>query len=207
MSPSPSEETANQPSPIPSRPTAPPTTTGLFLPPKTPALPPPSPSSSTPPLSPSPEPSPGADAGPISSDDSADAPAPSSERAEPSGTPSTGRRLSVTREGLAQVVGEGVRTLSGLLARFAATPVERDFGLWRPDEDEEKGIAEPVARIAWRRIPPEAKESDVVDLMALGLALIAYVGRNMADKVAIAQKITRGEIQVPAPGDQGAAAP
>jgi hypothetical protein len=66
-----------------------------------------------------------------------------------------------------------------LLAVYLADEEEREFGLWVPDEDDVQDIAAPAANIVYRRLPEEARGGDVIDIIALGLAVAGYVGKNL----------------------------
>jgi hypothetical protein len=174
---SPSSPTSPSPAPLPS--------SGLFLPPKGPAalLPPPSPSSST--SSPADSPSLQSDAGeaPPWSGGYADSEATSESLPGNSGTPSTGSPVS--RAGLRSVLRGAVRTVTNAVASIAADASEQQYGLWRADRDDVDGMSEPAARILYRKLPEEARDSDALDLFGLGLALAAYIGKNLKRKAAL----------------------
>jgi hypothetical protein len=211
MSPSPSAPDVESPSsPTTTRPAVPASvpTSSLFLPPKGPAapLPPPSPSSST--SSPDSPSSLQGDAGeaPTWSGDYADSEA-RSEKSEPSGTPSTGSGLSVSRAGLRAAIGQGLRTVTRVISRIAATPVEQQYGVWRADAEDIEEISKPAARVIWRRLPEEARGSDTVDLVVLALAVVGYVAKHLDTKWELRRAMAAGEVpDLADAGDELAAA-
>lgn len=179
MSPSPSPEVPAEPTPaIPQqRPNSP-----LFKEPSTPA---PSPS---PEPAPQPSPSSNPSDSPSLSEPSEDPSWSTSERELPraapaaSGdTPSAGEPVRITRAAIAKGLSGVLDTVTRQLARIAADPVERQYGLWVPEDGEIRGIAEPASRIAFRRLPEGATgNSDVLDIVDLALALGGYVWRNVS---------------------------
>lgn len=185
--------TSPEPTPPPAMPVVP--VGSLFLPPKgRPApYPPPSPSSSTSPNSPSPSSQDDDAAAPTWSGDfeaSAETSAPSSS----SDTPSTGSGISVSRAGLRAAIAQGIRTVTGVVCRVAATPLEQSFNVWRADDEDVRDISGPASRMIWRRVPPEARNSDTVDLVVLGLALIGYVAKAMDNRYDVRRKAAAGEL-------------
>jgi hypothetical protein len=94
-----------------------------------------------------------------------------------------------------------VKTVTGAVSAIAATATEREFGVWQADPEDVEGIAHPATRIIWRRLPDDAKGSDVVDLLGLALSLAAYVGKNFVRRAEIRGAIERGEITVAAPAE------
>jgi hypothetical protein len=117
------------------------------------------------------------DAGPSWSTDAPSAPDPSA--AEPSDTPSTGSGVKLSKAGLRTVIGTGFRQACRLLAAFAADEAERASGVWAPDAEDIADISGPAANIVYRRLPDDAKGGDVIDVIGLGMALVAYVGKNL----------------------------
>lgn len=174
MSPSRSADAVSPDSPSSTSPTSPSSvpTSALFLPP--------SPSSSTPP-SPSPSSPPPAepDAAPSWSPDS-EASATADLPDESSGTPSTdGPKSLVSKAGLRAVMVRAVDIVTGTVSTIAADATEREYGLWRADDDDQEGIAAPASRLVYRRLPDEAKNSDVLDLFSLALAVGGYLAKNL----------------------------
>jgi hypothetical protein len=111
---------------------------------------------------------------------------PSLEAPESSDTPSTkGSGVKVSKAGLRTGIGAGFRSVCKLVASFVADEEERDQGLWTPDEDDVADISAPAANIVYRRLPEEARGGDVIDLMALGLALAGFVGKNLQHRAQI----------------------
>jgi len=72
-----------------------------------------------------------------------------------------------------------VKTISGLVHSFAADVVEREYDLWRADQDDVDDISAPASRLVYRRLPAEAKGTDTIDLLHLALAVAGYVGKNL----------------------------
>jgi hypothetical protein len=179
MSPSRSADQANpeSPSSIPSP--LPTPRSPLF---KAPA---PSPTPSQTSSSPSPEGTPSPSPHPLDADGagpswSTDAPsAPDLSAVERSDTLSTGSGAKLSKAGLKTVVGTGFRQACRLLAAFAADEVERAAGVWSPDPEDIEDIARPATSLIYRRLPDEAKGGDAIDLIGLGMALVAYVGKNL----------------------------
>jgi hypothetical protein len=113
-----------------------------------------------------------------------------SESSEPydesSDTPSTaGKQNPVTAAGLRRVVEQGVLTVTSALASIAANADEQEHGLWRADADDVEGISRPAARLVYRRLPGEAKNSDAVDIFGLALAVGVYVVKNLKLRAAV----------------------
>lgn len=105
---------------------------------------------------------------------------------EPSDTPSTaGKQNPVTAAGLRRVVEQGVLTVTSALASIAANADEQEHGLWRADADDVDGISRPAARLVYRRLPGEAKNSDAVDIFGLALAVGVYVVKNLKLRAAV----------------------
>lgn len=206
MSPNPSAAAAENPDSPTTTPTPPASpvsspVSSLFLPPKGPSVPlPPPPSSSMSPAGSSPTTSlPGDDVeAPTWSAGYAD----SEETSDRDGSGSTpSAKASVSRAGLRAVVGRAVKTVTNALASIAADSVERDFDLWRADEDDVAGIATPTASLLYRRLPDEAKDSDTLDLLSLALGVAAYVGKNLRRKAELRVLREQGVL-----GEQPAAA-
>ncbi|WP_367575288.1 hypothetical protein [Streptomyces griseoaurantiacus] len=171
MSPSPSQTEAGHDSPTSQSPRVSP----LFMAPQSSTSPeqPPQPSST----SPSPSPDLSADQ-PWSTDEPSGPSDPGPD--ESSATPSTsGAGVKLSKAGLRAGIGTGFRQVCKLLASALATEDERDLGVWQPDDDDVQDVAIPATNIVYRRLPDEAKGGDVIDLMALGLAVAGYVGKNL----------------------------
>lgn len=100
--------------------------------------------------------------------------------AEPSDTPSSGSGVKLSKAGLRAGLGAGFKSVCKAVAGFIADQEQRDAGLWIPDDEDVHDVAAPAANIVYRRLPDEAKGGDVIDIMALGLALVGYVGKNLA---------------------------
>jgi hypothetical protein len=127
--------------------------------------------------SPSPSPAEGDEWGHWSSDGTPEfGPAPDA----PSDTPSTGRGLQVSKAGLRAAVGSGFRSVCRVVAAFVADEEARQLGIWTPDDDDVQDVARPLTNIVYRRLPDEARGGDVIDLMALGLAVAGYVGKSLS---------------------------
>lgn len=134
--------------------------------------------------SPSPEdsssPSPSQNGAPDAPPWSTDAPAdPSSGPDAPGDTPSTGSGVKLSKAGLRAALGTGFRQACRVLAGFVAIEEERELGVWTPDEEDIADVSRPATNIVYRRLPDDAKGGDVIDLFALGLALAAYLGKNL----------------------------
>lgn len=163
--------------PLPKRPVPAATGSPLFVPPSTPpetSLPSPTPESRRDEI-----PSPLPDAPDWSRDGVAGPPSP--DHSASSEHPSTGSGPKLSKAGLRAVAGVGFRKACRVLAAFLADQEMRDAGVWTPDEQEVKDVAEPTASLVYRRLPDDAKSGDVIDLFALGLAIVGYVGRNLAE--------------------------
>jgi hypothetical protein len=147
---------------------------------KAPANPsPPSSSSTSPEESPLPsQPLDDADAVPSWSTDAPSDPSPSAESGL-GGILSSGKELKLSKAGLRTAVGIAFRQTTRLLAVFVADQQERQLGVWAPDAEDVEGVARPAANIIYRRLPDDAKGGDVIDLLALGLALIGYLGTSL----------------------------
>lgn len=200
MSPNRNAETANpdSPNPTPSpTPPAPTTLASRLFSPRTESAPSPTSDPTPEPTSPAETP---AEATWSTSASAAPAPAP----AEPSDTPSTGRSSGrVTKAGLRIAVGGGFRRVARLVAVFAADEVERGYGLWAPNDDEVQDIAEPAANLIYRRLPDEARGGDTIDVIQLGLGLVAYVGRQLQLRVALRHLRNGDQDQAEPTGDTG----
>jgi hypothetical protein len=163
-------DTAESPESPPSPSLAPPAkSTRLFAP-----IPSSSPSPED--SSPSPSPTPGPET-PPSWTDAPDAP--SSGPGEPGDTPSTGSAVKLSKAGLRAALGTGFKQACRVLAGFVAIEEERALGVWVPDEEDVADVSRPATNIVYRRLPDEAKGGDVIDLFALGLAVAAYLGKNL----------------------------
>jgi hypothetical protein len=168
-------------------------------PPSSTTPPPPSPSSPTEDsLPPSPSPS---QAEPSWSTAAADSP--SAEPDDPSGIRSTGKGLKLSKAGLRAVIGTGFRKVCGVAAAILAAEEERLA--WAPDTEDVEDVANPATSLLYRRIPDEARGGDVIDLIALALALAGYLGKSAA---AAKQHRTMRQLQeqagvAEAPADQG----
>jgi hypothetical protein len=103
---------------------------------------------------------------------------PSPSAAEPGDTPSTGKGLTLSKAGLRTVVGTTFRQTTRLLAAVVADQQERELGVWAPDAEDIDDVSKPAANIIYRRLPDDAKGGDVIDLIALGLALIGYLAKS-----------------------------
>lgn len=139
--------------------------------------------------SPSPEDSPPSQSqspGPDALRSSTDAPAdPSSGLAEPSDTPSTGSGVKLSKAGLRAALGTGFRQACRVLAGFVAIEQERELGVWVPDDEDVADVSRPATNIVYRRLPDDAKGGDVIDLFALGLAVAAYLGKNLQRRAVV----------------------
>jgi hypothetical protein len=147
---------------------------------KAPANPsPPSSSSTSPEESPLPsQPLADADAAPSWSTDEPTVHSLSAESG-PGDTPSTGKGLTLSKAGLRTVVGTTFRQTTRLLAAVVADQQERELGVWAPDAEDIDDVSKPAANLIYRRLPDEAKGGDVIDLIALGLALVGYLAKSL----------------------------
>ncbi|WP_405889585.1 hypothetical protein OG762_52490 (plasmid) [Streptomyces sp. NBC_01136] len=105
---------------------------------------------------------------------------PSLSAAEPGDTPSTGKGFTLSKAGLRTVVGTTFRQTTRLLAAFVADQQERELGVWAPDAEDIDDVSKPAANIIYRRLPDDAKGGDVIDLLALGLALVGYLAKSLS---------------------------
>lgn len=94
-------------------------------------------------------------------------------------TPSTGSGPKLSKAGLKAALGMGFRQASKVLAAFVAIEEERALGVWTPDPEDVEDVARPATNIVYRRLPDDAKSGDVIDLFALGTALVAYFAKNL----------------------------
>jgi hypothetical protein len=117
-----------------------------------------------------------------------------SERPASSDTPSTGKPGLATRSGLRAVLGQAVRTVTNAVAVIAADATEQQFGLWRADKDDVDGISGPASRIVYRRLPDEARDSDALDLFGIGLAIAAYVAKQLKLKADLRAARAAGQL-------------
>jgi hypothetical protein len=99
---------------------------------------------------------------------------------ESSGTPFSGSGVKLSKAGLRAGLGVGFRQVCKVVAAFIADQEQREAGLWTPDGEDVHDVSAPAANIVYRRLPDDAKGGDVIDLFALGLALVGYVGKNLA---------------------------
>lgn len=128
--------------------------------------------------SPSPHPTPEPDSPPWSTSDPSDLL--SSVPDESSAIPSTGSPFTISKTGLRTAVGGVFRSLAGILNVVATSTEERHYGIWAPDAEDVAGVSRPATNLVYRRLPDDAKSGDVIDLFALGIALIGYVGKSLA---------------------------
>lgn len=112
-----------------------------------------------------------------SSDGTPDLPSP--DPAASSDTPSSGSGVKLSKAGLRTGLGVGFRQVCKLAAAFLADQEAREAGVWTPDEEDVKDVADPAASLVYRRLPDDAKSGDMIDLFALGMALVGYVGKNL----------------------------
>lgn len=100
---------------------------------------------------------------------------------ESSDTPSSGKASGVklSKAGLRAGIGIGFRQICKTVAALIADQEQREAGLWTPDDDDVHDVAAPATNIVYRRLPDDAKGGDVIDLVALGLAVLGYVVKNV----------------------------
>jgi hypothetical protein len=136
------------------------------------------------------------------SGDSAHGPSgpPSTESSEAPSTGDPGKGPALNRAALRTVVGEVLTQATNLLSTMAGSEIEQQHGLWRADEDDVAGISSPASRLIWRRVPKDARDSDTLDLIGLGVAVAGYVVKNWRFKAMLAKAYAGIE-----QGDQGAA--
>jgi hypothetical protein len=161
------------------------------------ASPPPPPSSSPSPQTSPPPPSPLPDvaAAPTSWSDAPSDLSPSG--AEPSDTPSTGSNggFKLSKAGLKTGVGAGFRQVTKLLSAFVGTALEREQGVWTPDPEDVEDVAKPATAIIYRRLPDDAKSNDVIDLLAVALALAGYFGKALGRRAELRAAVAQYEQQ------------
>ena len=98
---------------------------------------------------------------------------------ESSDTPSSGKGVKLSKAGLRAGLGVGFRQICKMVAVFIADQEQREAGVWAPDEDDVHDVSAPAANIVYRRLPDDAKGGDLIDLFALGLAVVGYVVKNV----------------------------
>jgi hypothetical protein len=96
----------------------------------------------------------------------------------------------LTRAALRGYARKAVELAGGVVAQMMTKPdtYERQIGLWVPDESDVQAVADPVAGLVSRRIPDKvagALNPDVEDGFALAIALVQYVGKQLAKKAAL----------------------
>jgi hypothetical protein len=105
---------------------------------------------------------------------------PSPDPAESSDTPSSGGKgVKLSKAGLRAGLGVGFKQICKVVAAFIADQEQREAGVWTPDEDDVHDVSAPAANIVYRRLPDDAKGGDLIDLFALGLAVVGYVVKNV----------------------------
>lgn len=127
---------------------------------------------------------------------------------EPSDTPSSGKGVKLSKAGLRAGLGVGFRQVCKVVAAFIADQDQREAGVWTPDEDDVHDVSAPAANIVYRRLPDDAKGGDVIDLFALGLAVVGYVVKNLqhASEIRTLRQLQAAQGGVQAPDEQPAAA-
>lgn len=154
------------------KPTSPPP--GLFLEADPTDLPPPP--SSNPDLSHDP------------SDSAGESDAPSAERDR--GRRGSGAGRGIDRRGLQNGLTAAVRVTGGAFHRFLTTSeVERDADLWIPDDEDERNISEPAARMLARR-DITGGNPDVIDVVMLCIGVAVYVGKQLQMRRALRAQAT-----------------
>jgi hypothetical protein len=98
---------------------------------------------------------------------------------ESSDTPSSGKGVKLSKAGLRAGLGVGFKQICKVVAAFIADQEQREAGVWAPDEDDVHDVSAPAANIVYRRLPDDAKGGDLIDLFALGLAVVGYVVKNV----------------------------
>lgn len=113
---------------------------------------------------------------------------------------SSAARRRVFRRMAADVVAIAGAGVNGLLSRH---PVERDAGVWLPDDDDVKDISEPVANIANRRVSTGggADSPDAADLFSLGLALVGYVVKSVRTRAQLRSEYAHLFAEQTGPGE------
>jgi hypothetical protein len=105
----------------------------------------------------------------------------------PSGTLSTADKPAkpkLTKAALRGYAQKAVKAVGGFVAGRLAPygSMEHQAGLWAPDDDDVRDIADPVAGLVVRRLPAKAAGAlnpDVEDAFALVAALVQYVGKQL----------------------------
>lgn len=162
----------------------------------TPAL---SPFFQQPPADLSPSPSPLPDPAP----DSSNSPGPSlDDRGSDSSsatrsTPGKPEQKPLGRAQLRKIAGTAVSMVGALIATTltAAESLEREQGLWVPDEQDVQAIGEPLAGIAARRVPAGVAGPDTPDVVALVVGLVGYVGKQFAKRAELRAERARREAE------------
>jgi hypothetical protein len=95
--------------------------------------------------------------------------------------PSIARGWKQRAEQLLPTTRAGVETAGGVLHSFLTVEdsPEQLHGLYLPDEDDVDAIAVPLAGLASRRVPAEAANPDVTDLIGLAFGVVGYVMKQL----------------------------
>lgn len=80
---------------------------------------------------------------------------------------------------------------------------ENDLGLYLPDEDDVEAIATPLAGLAARRVPAEAANPDITDLIGLAFGVVGYVLKQLAQRDSIRRQVAGGINLTDPAGDGG----
>jgi len=86
-----------------------------------------------------------------------------------------------SRRELKRMTAAVVKTAGGAahLALTRGRPADRDAGLWLPDDEDVNDMADPLAGLASRRAPEGAANPDTGDLVALVMAFVRYVLKQL----------------------------
>lgn len=116
-------------------------------------------------------------------------------------TPLRGR---LSRAQLKKPLKRSLTIVGGVLANvLAKTQGEYEAGLWRPDDEDQEDISDPLAGIVHRRLPAGA-DNDVLDGLVLLLAVVGYVGKQIARRVELRAGDRAGGGRLPDWTDPGA---
>jgi hypothetical protein len=82
---------------------------------------------------------------------------------------------------------------------LARTEAAKAAGIWLADEKDEKGIGDPLARIAERHADPIAGTPDLADLIAAAIAGIVYGSKNIRKLLKVRRELRRATVEQPLP--------
>lgn len=155
-------------------------------PPETPDLPTPDPLVDLPtsPLfgmsDPSPSPS-------LPSYDSPSDPRPDDDADSSSLPPSIGSTAKARARALLPTIRRGLRTIGNTANQLLTVEgsAEHAYDLYVPDAEDVEAIAVPLAGLASRRVPAEAANPDVTDLVGLAMGVLSYAVKQLRKRALI----------------------